>query len=199
MAEVLQNRYEFVMLFDVERGNPNGDPDGDNQPRIDYETNTGWVSDVSLKRKIRNYVMLRHRDEPPHRIYVAERAVLESLHLEAHKATGSTVAGRGEEKKGAKAKRQGSREEVAGARRWMCANFYDVRTFGAVMSTGINAGQVRGPVQMTFARSVDPIEPMEQTITRMAVATQAEAEEQQGDNRTMGRKWIVPYGLYRAL
>jgi CRISPR-associated protein Csd2 len=198
MAEPIAQRYEFLVLFDVENGNPNGDPDGDNQPRMDFETGTGWVSDVALKRKIRNYVLLRHRNQPPYRIYVTERGILENLHLEAHRETGSAVAGRQEGAGGKKTKRQGTVHEVENARTWMCQNFFDVRTFGAVMSTGINAGQVRGPVQLSFARSVDPIEPVEQTITRMAVATQKESEQQQGDNRTMGRKWIVPYGLYKA-
>ncbi|MFW5995461.1 MAG: type I-C CRISPR-associated protein Cas7/Csd2 [Spirochaetia bacterium] len=198
MAEPIERRYEFLLLFDVENGNPNGDPDGDNQPRMDFETGTGWVSDVSLKRKIRNYVALKHRNQSPYRIYVTERAILENFHLEAHRETGSAVAGREEAAGGKKAKRQGTVDEVETARKWMCENFFDIRTFGAVMSTGINAGQVRGPVQLSFARSIDPIEPVEQTITRMAVATQKESDQQQGDNRTMGRKWVVPYGLYRA-
>jgi CRISPR-associated protein Csd2 len=198
MAEPVAQRYEFLLLFDVENGNPNGDPDGDNQPRMDFETGMGWVSDVALKRKIRNYVLLKHRNQSPYRIYVTERGILENLHLEAHRETGSAVAGRQEGAGGKKTKRQGTVDEVENARKWMCQNFFDVRTFGAVMSTGINAGQVRGPVQLSFARSVDPIEPVEQTITRMAVATQKESEQQQGDNRTMGRKWIVPYGLYKA-
>lgn len=192
MSVALTNRYEFVLFFDVENGNPNGDPDAGNMPRIDPETNYGLVTDVALKRKVRNYVELVKENKSPHEIYVRERAVLIEAHERAHKAIGAdTQAGDGK-------KRRGSNEEVRKARAWMCGNFYDVRTFGAVMGLEVNAGQVRGPVQMNFARSVEPIFPLEVTITRMAVATHAEAEKQQGDNRTMGRKHIVPYALYRA-
>ncbi len=192
MGEMLKNRYEFVFLFDVENGNPNGDPDAGNMPRVDPETNYGIVTDVCLKRKVRNYVELSRGNETPNEIYVRERAVLIRAHERAHEAIGAKT---GEGKQG---KRKGTEEEVNKARDWMCHNFYDVRTFGAVMSLDVNCGQVRGPVQMNFARSVDPVFPMELTITRMAVATEKEAESQQGDNRTMGRKHIVPYGLYRA-
>ena len=191
MSEAIQNRYEFVYLFDVENGNPNGDPDAGNMPRIDPETNYGLVTDVCLKRKIRNYAELLKGNEAPFEIYVREKAILNQIHTRAHQAIG--VEDTPETKK-----RKGSGEEVAKARAWMCKNFYDVRTFGAVMSTGVNCGQVRGPVQINFARSIDPIVPTEITITRMAVATEKEAEQQSGDNRTMGRKHIVPYALYRC-
>lgn len=189
MTEI-SNRYEFVYLFDVENGNPNGDPDAGNLPRVDPETNHGIVTDVCLKRKIRNYVELIKEGKSPYEIYVRERAVLIRDHERAYKAIGA--------KTGSGSGRRGSGDEVERARAWMCANFYDVRTFGAVMALGINCGQVRGPVQMNFARSIEPIVPREITITRMAVATEREAEAQKGDNRTMGRKNIVPYGLYRA-
>lgn len=192
MAESLKNRYEFVYFFDVENGNPNGDPDAGNMPRIDPETNYGIVTDVCLKRKVRNYVELAKENNAPYEIYVRERAVLIRAHERAHEAVGAKS---GESKTG---KRKGSEEEVTKARDWMCHNFFDVRTFGAVMSLDVNCGQVRGPVQINFARSVDPVFPMELTITRMAVATEKEAESQQGDNRTMGRKHVVPYGLYRT-
>ncbi len=191
MAEGIKNRYEFVYLFDVENGNPNGDPDAGNMPRVDPETNHGIVTDVSLKRKIRNYIDLVKENVSPYEIYVRERAVLIEAHERAYEAIGA-----GEKKAGAK--RRGTQEEVANARDWMCRNFFDVRTFGAVMGLEVNCGQVRGPVQINFGRSVEPIFPMELSITRMAVATKAEAESQQGDNRTMGRKQIVPYGLYRT-
>ena len=186
----IKNRYEFVYLFDVENGNPNGDPDAGNMPRIDPETNFGIVTDVCLKRKVRNFVEVVHNNASPYKIYVREKAVLNLLQKEAHEAVGSKLD--------SSAKRKGSAEEVEKARGWMCRNYFDVRTFGAVMSIEYNCGQVRGPVQINFARSLDPIMPLDITITRMAVATEKEAEKQQGDNRTMGRKQIVPYGLYRA-
>ena len=185
------NRYEFVYLFDVENGNPNGDPDAGNMPRLDPETNQGLVTDVCLKRKVRNYVEVLKGGASPYEIYIREKAILNQTHERAHQAIGAAQSGETK-------KRKGTGEEVEKARKWMCANFYDVRTFGAVMSTGTNCGQVRGPVQMTFARSIDRIVPLEVTITRMAVATEKEAEAQSGDNRTMGRKHIVPYALYRG-
>jgi len=191
MSQAIQNRYDFVYLFDVENGNPNGDPDAGNMPRIDPETSYGLVTDVCLKRKIRNYVELLKGGQTPFEIYIREKAILNQTHARAHKAIGA-------EEGGDPKKRKGSGEEVERARQWMCQNFYDVRTFGAVMSTGVNCGQVRGPVQINFARSIYPIVPAEITITRMAVATEKEAEQQSGDNRTMGRKHIVPYALYRA-
>ncbi len=191
MTDAIKNRYDFVLLFDVIDGNPNGDPDAGNMPRMDPQTGHGLVTDVCLKRKVRNYVGLKQGEQPPFEIYVKEKAVLNRQHERAYAALGFALSGEG-------GKRKGGGDEVEKARAWMCGNFYDVRTFGAVMSTGINCGQVRGPVQMTFARSMDPITPAEHSITRMAVATEAEAEKQGGDNRTMGRKFTVPYGLYRA-
>ena len=209
----LSNRYDFVLLFDVKDGNPNGDPDAGNLPRLDAETGHGLVTDVSLKRKIRNFVTMTRdqetRDPQPGKkrfeIYVREKAILNQQNQRAYSALGLDVEPAESatddvpEKKATKdKKRKGSGEDVNKARDWMCQNFFDVRAFGAVMSTGVNCGQVRGPVQMTFARSVDPIIAQEHSITRMAVATEAEAEKQSGDNRTMGRKFTVPYGLYMA-
>jgi CRISPR-associated protein Csd2 len=191
MSESIKNRYEFVYLFDVENGNPNGDPDSGNMPRIDSETSYGIITDVCLKRKIRNFVDLVKKNQPPFEIYVREKAILNQQHERAHQAIGAKPEGDSK-------KRKGTGDEVERAREWMCHNFFDVRTFGAVMSTGVNCGQVRGPVQMNFARSIEPIVPIEISITRMAVTTEKEAESQSGDNRTMGRKHIVPYGLYRA-
>ena len=195
MSEVIKNRYEFVYLFDVENGNPNGDPDAGNMPRLDPETNKGLITDVCLKRKIRNFVQLKKEDKAPHRIYIKEKAVLMDFHNEAYESIKAEEQDKEEEEKG---KRRGSRDEVEKARDWMCDNFYDVRTFGAVMALKTNCGIVTGPVQLNFARSMEPILPLEITITRMAVATEAEAKKMKGDNRTMGRKHIVPYGLYRA-
>ena len=188
----IQNRYDFVLLFDVKDGNPNGDPDAGNLPRVDAETARGLVTDVCLKRKVRNYVGMVKKEQPPYEIYVKEKAVLNKQHERAYEAIGAGELLKSEDKK-----RKGG-YKVDEARAWMCKNFFDVRTFGAVMSTGVNCGQVRGPVQLTFARSVDPIVAQEHSITRMAVATEAEAEKQGGDNRTMGRKHTVPYGLYVA-
>ena len=189
----ITNRYDFVLLFDVKDGNPNGDPDAGNLPRLDAESGHGLVTDVSLKRKVRNFVGLVKGETPPYDIYVKEKAVLVQAHEKAYIAIGAEDALKGEDKK-----RKGSGDTVDQARKWMCQNFFDVRTFGAVMSLGVNCGQVRGPVQLTFARSIAPIVALEHSITRMAVATEAEAEKQQGDNRTMGRKHTVPYGLYMA-
>ncbi len=183
MAE-LQNRYDFALLFDVKDGNPNGDPDAGNLPRLDPETGEGLVTDVCLKRKVRNYVQLVKSGKPGYDIFIKEKAVLNALIDAAH------------ERKEVKSKEKGEKTEAA--RHYMCETYYDVRTFGAVMTTGKNAGQVRGPVQLTFARSVGQVVPLEHSITRMAVATEAEAEKQQGDNRTMGRKFTIPYGLYRC-
>jgi CRISPR-associated protein Csd2 len=188
----LAHRYDFVLLFDVIDGNPNGDPDAGNLPRLDAETGHGLVTDVCLKRKVRNFVGLVKQEQPPFEIYVKEKAVLNKQHERAYVAIGAEDLLKGDDKK-----RKGG-DKSGEARDWMCKNFYDVRTFGAVMSTGVNCGQVRGPVQLTFARSVDPIVTLEHSITRMAVATEAEAEKQDGDNRTMGRKHTVPYGLYVA-
>lgn len=188
----LTNRYDFVLLFDVKDGNPNGDPDAGNLPRLDAETGHGLVTDVSLKRKVRNFVGMAKGEQPPFEIYVKEKAILNNQHKRAYVGIGREDLLAGDDKK-----RKGG-DAVDAARQWMCRNFFDVRTFGAVMSTGINCGQVRGPVQITFARSVNPIIAQEHSITRMAVATEVEAEKQEGDNRTMGRKHTVPYGLYVA-
>lgn len=187
MSKPVTNRYEFILYFDVTNGNPNGDPDAGNMPRLDPETNLGLVSDVALKRKVRNYVAMASDN----RIYMAEGSTLNLLHKEAWAAVLPDVTKADEFKKLPKDEAK-ARELTA----WMCANFWDVRTFGAVMSTGVNAGQVRGPVQFNFARSVEPILPLEISITRMAATTEKDAEEKGG--RTMGRKHIVPYGLYRA-
>ncbi|HNS55907.1 MAG TPA: type I-C CRISPR-associated protein Cas7/Csd2 [Smithellaceae bacterium] len=184
MSNAIQNRYDFVLFFDVKDGNPNGDPDAGNLPRIDPETGHGLVTDVCIKRKVRNYVQLIKNDVEKFDIFIKEKAILNNLIAEAHK------------NEDVKAKEKGEKTEAA--RKYMCKNFYDVRTFGAVMTTGENAGQVRGPVQLTFSRSVEQIVPLEHSITRMAVATPAEAEKQSGDNRTMGRKFTVPYALYRC-
>lgn len=188
----LTNRYDFVLLFDVTNGNPNGDPDAGNMPRLDAETGNGLVTDVALKRKVRNYVGIAKAQLAPFEIYVKEKAILNNQHKRAYIGIDRADLLAGDDKK-----RKGG-DAVDQARDWMCRNFFDVRTFGAVMSTGINCGQVRGPVQLTFARSIDPIVAQEHSITRMAVATEAEAEKQDGDNRTMGRKHTVPYGLYRS-
>jgi CRISPR-associated protein Csd2 len=256
----VQNRYDFVIFFDVKDGNPNGDPDAGNFPRVDAETGQGLVTDVCLKRKVRNYVGLRHELKEPYDIYVKEKAVLGRAHVTAFKSLGIAlgeetrvdipdpilvdlqemtlpegvsideddensvlvVAGDADVKaikaelkeispssevkkfiestlKTVKA-RKPKADEVEQGREWMCSHFYDIRTFGAVLAlTSVpNCGQVRGPVQITFARSIDPIVSFEHCITRIAVATEAEAEKQSGDNRTMGRKFTVPYGLYCA-
>ena len=189
----LQHRYDFVLLFDVKDGNPNGDPDAGNLPRVDAETGQGLVTDVSLKRKVRNFVGILHDEQPPYEIYVKEKAILNKQHERAYQA----IPGGAELLAGDDKKSKGG-DKVEEARQWMCQNFYDVRTFGAVMSTGVNCGQVRGAVQITFARSIDAVIASEHSITRMAVATEKEAEKQDGDNRTMGRKFTVPYGLYVA-
>lgn len=188
----IQNRYEFVYLFDVTNGNPNGDPDAGNLPRLDPETNQGLVTDVCLKRKVRNLVQMEKESASGFAIYMAERAILNNQHKRAYEALGISYEKKEDYKKLPKDEAK-ARELTA----WMCANFYDVRTFGAVMSTGYNAGQVRGPVQLAFARSIEPIVPLEISITRMAATTEEDAAGK-GDIRTMGRKHIVPYGLYRA-
>jgi CRISPR-associated protein Csd2 len=200
MSEI-KNRYDFMLLFDVKDGNPNGDPDAGNLPRIDPETNHGLVSDVCLKRKVRNYVALARTGRPGYDIFVKEKAILNRTIEGAYRALGVDLAAPPKNAVDGKKRRKadtGQGSEVDEARARMCRDFYDVRTFGAVMSTGANAGQVRGPVQLTFARSIDPIVSQEHSITRMAVATEEEAEKQGGDNRTMGRKSTVPYGLYRG-
>jgi CRISPR-associated protein Csd2 len=183
MSSSINNRYEFVLLYDVENGNPNGDPDAGNMPRIDPETGHGIVTDVCLKRKIRNYVELVQGDKTGYRIHIKEGTALNQNHEEAYKTIDGLEPGKKADQAG-----------VDKARQWMCANFFDVRTFGAVMSTGDNCGQVRGPVQINFSRSIDPIIQQEVTITRQAVTRKEDIDKE----RTMGRKHIVPYGLYRA-
>jgi CRISPR-associated protein Csd2 len=198
----LANRYDFTLVFEVTNGNPNGDPDAGNMPRLDPETNKGLVSDVSLKRKIRNYIDLARTGEEGFHIYVEEGAILNEQHRKAYKAL---RPGDAKAEKDAKLNPKDDAEAVK-LRDFMCLNFFDVRTFGAVMSTGINCGQVKGPVQMTFATSVEPIMPLEISITRMAATNEAEKKQKvegddssdRTDNRTMGRKHIVPYALYVA-
>ena len=185
----LTNRYDFVLFLDVENGNPNGDPDAGNMPRMDPETNHGLMSDVSIKRKLRNYVAEAQGNAAPHRIYFTERAVLNEAHQEAWNATGVTPQKAGDYSRLPKAD-----AEARKLTDWMCANFWDIRTFGAVMSTGVNAGQVRGPVQLSFARSEEAIMPMEVSITRSSVTNEKDRDKE----RTMGRKAVVPYGLYRV-
>ena len=202
----IKNRYEFVVLFDVENGNPNGDPDAGNMPRMDPETGYGLVTDVCLKRKIRNYVETVKEGEPGYRIYVKDGVPLNRSDAEAGYAY--SVGKELEQiqiEKGEKAKKIGAKIKEGNEnidvllRTFMCSNFYDIRTFGAVMTTfvkgALNCGQVRGPVQLSFARSVDPILPQEVTITRVAITTEADAEKKETE---IGRKYIVPYGLYRV-
>lgn len=191
MSEVIKNRYDFVILFDVENGNPNGEPDAGNMPRVDPETGLGLVTDVCLKRKIRNYVEMAKEDSAGYRIYIKDQVPLNRNDAEALEYLGID--------KDLKAAKKNDPEIDIKIRDWMCANFYDIRTFGAVMTTfvkgALNCGQVRGPVQLGFARSIDPIVPQEVTITRVAITTEADAEKK---GTEMGRKYIVPYGLYRA-
>lgn len=183
MSEAIKNRYEFVFLFDVKNGNPNGDPDAGNLPRVDPETGHGIVTDVCLKRKVRNYVELTKKAQAPFNIYIQEKAILTERRKPAYEKV---------------ADEKDTSSKISKARKWMCQNFFDVRTFGAVMSTKENnCGQVRGPVQLAFSQSVDPVVSLEASITRMAVETKKESDSQDGDNRTMGRKTYVPYGLYR--
>lgn len=189
-AAGVTRRHEFVLYFDVTNGNPNGDPDAGNLPRLDPETNLGLVSDVCLKRKVRNYVALARGDVPGHEIYMRDGA---TLNLEHRRAWTAIMPETKPEDQKRLPKDQARALELT---RWMCANFWDIRTFGAVMTTGVNCGQVRGPVQFNFARSIEPILPLEISITRMAATTEKDADEKGG--RTMGRKHIVPYGLYRA-
>jgi len=198
----IQNRYEFLYMFDCENGNPNGDPDAGNSPRIDPEDMHGLVSDVALKRRVRNFVQEKYGNDinevKPNAIYIQHSSNLNKYITKAH------------QEKDGKPEGGGNRKQVGSAREWMCKTFYDVRTFGAVMSTGANAGQVRGPVQFSFARSVDPILPMDVSITRMAVAEKVngaktmedyekwENEQEEDKLRTMGRKALIPYGLFVA-
>ncbi len=193
----IQNRYEFLFLFDCENGNPNGDPDAANAPRVDPEDGFGLVSDVAMKRRIRNYVQIARGNQPPNAIWVEHATNLNRAIITAHEHTGGV------------AKDKPNKDKVTAARDWMCRTFYDVRTFGAVMSTGANAGQLRGPVQIAFARSLDPVLSMDVSITRMAVAEEVkggtsqhyldwEAAQPEDSIRTMGRKTLIPYGLYAA-
>lgn len=216
----IQNRYEFLYLFDCENGNPNGDPDAGNSPRIDPEDMHGLVSDVAVKRRVRNYIQAAFDNAAPNAIFVEHSTNLNRLILTAHEQTVGSVPEMEEEKvvleeeavtgKGSK-KSKAPKSRVLPARAWMCSQFYDVRAFGAVMSTGANAGQVRGPVQVAFSRSVDPILPMDLSITRMAIAedvpnakTSAQMLHWENETkpelklRTMGRKALIPYGLYVA-
>ncbi len=194
----IQNRYEFLYFFDCENGNPNGDPDAGNSPRIDPEDMHGLVSDVAIKRRVRNYIQAAFGNEAPNAIFIEHSTNLNKQITAAHEATGGAPAG------------GGNRTQVGNARNWMCQQFFDVRTFGAVMSTGPNAGQVRGPVQVAFSRSIDPILPIDASITRMAVAEKLtgaktktdyeawESKQEEDSLRTMGRKALIPYGLYVA-
>lgn len=176
------NKIDFILIFDARDANPNGDPDAGNLPRTDGETEHGLVTDVCLKRKIRNYVQLTRRNEAPYEIYVKEKAILNNQNERAYQAL----------------RQEGNTPSIEDARAWMCRNFFDIRSFGAVMSTKVNCGQVRGPVQISFARSVDPVTQLEYAVTRCAVTTEDDAKAQKGDNRTMGRKFTVPYGVYLA-
>lgn len=190
----MNNRYDFIFLFDIKNGNPNGDPDAGNAPRVDPETGRGLVTDVCLKRKLRNYICLTETnpDGTPRQgydIYVKEKAILNDQHERAYTALGLP--------KDEKDRKKAADNENA-ARRWMCQTFFDIRMFGAVMTTGVNCGQVRGPVQLTFGESQSPIFHISNSITRMAVTTERESIEQSGGNRTMGGKEIIPYGLYRT-
>lgn len=198
MSNVINNRYDFLYIFDCESGNPNGDPDAGNAPRVDPENMHGLVSDVALKRRVRNYVQAAKDNQMPYAIFVQHATNLNTRLVEAHEQTGGYDP------------KVRTREKVESARKWMCENFYDVRAFGAVMSTGPNAGQVRGPVQFSFARSLHPILPLDVSITRMAVAEDVkeakssedyrrwEAQQDEDKLRTMGRKQLIPYGLYVA-
>lgn len=190
----MNNRHDFIYLFDVKDGNPNGDPDAGNLPRIDPETGHGLVTDVCLKRKVRNFIQMvkptaqvsgDSGESDGFEIYVREKAILNNQHLRAYKSLNLDP-------------KKAKQEERDQTREWMCKNFYDIRTFGAVMTTEINCGQVRGPIQFAFGRSIDPVVTSEHAVTRCAVTTEKEAEKQSGDNRTMGRKFTVPYGLYMA-
>lgn len=207
MSEPIRNRYEFLFLFDCENGNPNGDPDAGNSPRIDPEDMRGLVSDVALKRRIRNYVQAAFENKAPNAIFVEHGTNLNTKIALAHEQTGGMPPW------DAKAKKwKTTTEKAKAARKWLCENFYDVRTFGAVLSTGPNAGQLRGPVQLSFARSLDPVLSLDVSITRMAVADNAikgagvgsqqfrdwESEQPEDELRTMGRKALIPYGLYVA-
>ncbi len=179
------NRYDFVFIFDVKDANPNGDPDAGNLPRVDPESGQGLVTDVCLKRKVRNYVAMTRNNTPPHEIYFSDHAVLNRTHLRAYEEVGEKPVNK---------KLPKDLEKARAVTQFMCDNFYDIRTFGAVMSTEVNCGQVRGPVQLSFARSIDPIVASEHSITRSSVTNERDLEKE----RTMGRKFTVPYAVYRA-
>lgn len=188
----IDNRYDFVYFFDITDGNPNGDPDAGNLPRLDAETGQGLVTDVCLKRKVRNFVAAAHRGEPPHAIYVSERAILNNQHDLAWQQVDPKA--KKEDKKNLPKDEEKARALTA----FMCHNFFDIRAFGAVMTTDVNCGQVRGPVQFGIARSLHPIVSQEHALTRCAVTTERESAQQEGGNRTMGRKFTIPYALYRV-
>ncbi len=183
-SQIIDHRFDFVYLFDVINGNPNGDPDAGNAPRVDPESGHGLITDVCLKRKIRNYICSARPNVQGYEIYVKEKAVLNSQHQRAHDAVGLKPDAKGKEKAG----------KIDKARAWMCQTFFDIRMFGAVMSTEISCGQVRGPVQFAFGKSIDPILALDQAVTRVAVTNERDVEKE----RTIGRKSIVPYALYRA-
>jgi CRISPR-associated protein Csd2 len=189
MSNPVVNRYEFVLYFDVTNGNPNGDPDAGNLPRLDPETNQGLVSDVCLKRKIRNYVSLARPDTQGYEIYMTDGSVLNRQHQKAW--TALEISPDKEKDFSKLPKKEGEARKLTA---WMCKNFFDIRAFGAVMTTEVNSGQVRGPVQLAFAKSVEPVLPLEISITRSSVTNERDVDKE----RTMGRKHIVPYGLYRA-
>lgn len=193
--EPIQNKYDFIFVFDVKDGNPNGDPDAGNLPRVDPENGIGLVTDVCLKRKVRNYIEMACGGDPGYKIFIKEKAVLNNSIDEAYLDPEVIAAGEDTAKAKGKDSKTGTPEQVDKARQYMCANYYDIRTFGAVMTTGKNAGQVRGPIQLTFARSIDPICSMEHCITRVAVTKSEDAERKETE---MGRKATVPYGLYVA-
>lgn len=189
MSTPIKNRYEFILLYDVENGNPNGDPDAGNMPRIDPETGYGIVTDVCLKRKIRNYVEMVQGDKPGYKIYIKENIPLNVQHKEAYIATGTPVPTNDNERKAIR----NNAAKIQELRQWMCGNFFDIRAFGAVMNTDVPAGIVRGPIQINFSRSIDPIVQQEVTITRLTVT-----EEGQDKTTEMGRKHVIPYALYRV-
>jgi CRISPR-associated protein Csd2 len=190
MSKPINNRYDFCYFFDCKDGNPNGDPDAGNTPRTDPQDGHGLVSDCCLKRKVRNFVLIAKNGSPPYDIFIRQGAELNRVIAKAHKKASMDPAyGQFDENERA------TRSQADKARLWLCRNFFDVRTFGAVLSTGMNAGQVRGPVQVGFSRSIDPVLPLDFTITRMAVT---ESKDDRSLNLTMGRKALIPYGLYRC-
>ncbi len=198
MSELIKNRYDFVLLFDVTDGNPNGDPDAGNLPRVDAETGMGLITDVCLKRKVRNFVQMTKGNQKPYDVFVKEKAILnedidkayEALSIDLTKEPADISDGKKRNKEG-----HAQGKEIDKGRLYMCYNYYDIRTFGAVLTTGANAGQVRGPIQLTFARSIEPVIALEHSITRVAKTTEERAET---GGSEMGRKFTIPYGLYRT-